>query len=118
MASRRVLCLFLVLLASFCAIPISFFSKRTTPFLSERSSRDLPDVRIPECSERAEHVSRLLLSPVFLFHALWIVGLVLLSLYVATELFFKLVYCCCSAGVCYVTGGSQLPLTTLRYAIS
>lgn len=82
MASRRVLRLFLVLLSSLCAIPIPFFSERTTSFLPERpiASRELLDVRVSECSERAEHVSRLLLSPVFLFHALWIFGLVLLSL--------------------------------------
>ena len=72
MARRRKTVVFLILLVAI-----------SPPFLSERptSSPTLPGVprELPsrplysEHSERLEHVSRLLLSPTFVFHLLWMV---------------------------------------------
>ena len=116
MARRRKTVVFFILLVAI-----------SPPFLSERptSSPTLPGVPrdfssrplYSEHSERLENVSRLLLSPTFVFHLLWIVGLCLLTAFAIVDLLLKVVFTGCTLGVLYATSDSlpAIPIKS-RYA--
>ena len=83
--------------------PTTFFSERQTS--TQTPLREPPD-RINSPHERAQLLTQLLLTPTFLFHLLWITGLLLLSVAaLLPDVLLKFVYVTCSEheGRKYVT---------------
>ena len=71
-------------------------------FISERpnaSAPALPDSLAPRHWAQQECVQRFLLSPTLPTHALWIIGLPLLSLPALANAFLWVVFTCCTLGV-------------------
>ena len=98
MVDRRRKALFFLFLIALSPTP--FFSERQTS--TQTPLREPPD-RINSPHERAQLLTRLLLTPTFLFHLLWITGLLLLSVAALLDVLLKFVYVTCSEGLKYVT---------------
>lgn len=63
----------------------------------------LPDTDSQEWI-RPERIQRLLLSPTFPIHALWIATLAVLAIVSPLQLLLKLTFICCTVGVETLTG--------------
>lgn len=109
MASRRsitVLCLLLL------SISPPFLSERFTPAARTPPEQTvkLPPVQHWDHPERVQQRSKLLLTPTFPIHLVWITALSSFFLVSVADLLLKLVFTCCTLGVASVTTYSKTRL--------
>ena len=108
MARRRTR---LVLFLLFLVVFPPFLRSTGTALIREPPS--LP----PEYTESSQKTSHMLLSPTFLIHLGWIIGLTLLSIVAILDVLMKLVFWGCSMAVYFITP-ETLPLRPIsRYII-
>ena len=107
---RRKMAFLFVILLVLCPVP-PFFSERHASTHDQRSQPLSSWVRTdwnPFTSvDRVECFSRQLMTPIFIVHLSWIVGLLLLFTVVLADLFLKLVFISCTLGVTWYSSSGK-----------